>query len=107
MFLTVCIPPSVQHNLQYPFVFLQKLYFSPAEEAYPSTPCLPPSCSIIIRRRKSIYVGMEPTYDDRDALLEHAVADENGRLRRDGQKMGDHFTPDPHADLPVYITIHR
>jgi hypothetical protein len=50
---------------------------------------------------------MEPTYDDRDALLEHAAADEDGRLRRDGQKMGHHFTPDPHADLPVYITIHR
>ncbi|OBT84315.1 hypothetical protein VE02_08325 [Pseudogymnoascus sp. 03VT05] len=36
---------------------------------------------------------MESTFDDSDALLEHAP--------------GEHFTPDPHADLPVYITIHR
>lgn len=51
-------------------------------------------------------MGMEPTYDDSDALLENA-ANEDWRLRRDGQKVRKHFTPDPHAHLPVYITIHR
>jgi hypothetical protein len=51
-------------------------------------------------------MGMERTYDDRDALLESA-AHEDWRLRRDVQKVPEHFTPDPHAHLPVHITIHR
>ncbi|KFY26287.1 hypothetical protein V491_01366 [Pseudogymnoascus sp. VKM F-3775] len=51
-------------------------------------------------------MGMEPTYDDHDALLENAT-DEDWRLQRGGQKVRKHFTPDPHAHLPVYITIHQ
>jgi hypothetical protein len=45
--------------------------------------------------------------DDRDTLLEDALADEDGCLRGDGRRSADHFAPDPHADLPVYLTIHR
>jgi hypothetical protein len=55
---------------------------------------------------KPLAVGMEPTFDDHDALLEDAAGED--RRRWSGrQKTEEHFTPDPHADLPVYITIHR
>jgi hypothetical protein len=50
---------------------------------------------------------MERANDESDALLEDAVADEDGCLIRDGHELGQPFTPDPHAGLPVYITIHR
>jgi hypothetical protein len=49
---------------------------------------------------------MEDSCDDSDALLEHAAV-EDGCPPAGGQKVGEHFTPDPHANLPVYITIHR
>ena len=50
---------------------------------------------------------MEPMDDGTDALLDDAVADESGLLGRDGQKSSEHFARDPHANLPVYTTIHR
>lgn len=45
--------------------------------------------------------------DCRDTLLEEALADEDGCLTGGGRGSADHFAPDPHADLPVYLTIHR
>lgn len=50
---------------------------------------------------------MEPVDDGTDALLDNAVADESGLWGRDRQKSSEHFARDPHANLPVYATIHR
>ena len=55
---------------------------------------------------RGLDTGMEITYNDSDALLEHASI-EDGCPRAVGQKVDEHFTPDPHADLPVYTTIHQ
>lgn len=42
-----------------------------------------------------------------DTLLGDAADDEDGCLRHDGRTSTEHFAPDPHAHLPVYLTIHR
>ena len=39
------------------------------------------------------------------ALLDDVVADEDGSLH--GLESAEQSLPDPHADLPVYLTIHR
>ena len=41
------------------------------------------------------------------SLWDEEEADADGCVRENEQLLGQHFTPNPHAELPVYKTIHR
>ncbi|OCK74724.1 nonselective cation channel [Lepidopterella palustris CBS 459.81] len=60
------------------------------------------------RSRSHGSLGDAHSHEEQDASPEDEEAvDADGCVRESGQLLNQHFTPNPHAGLPVYMTIHR